>query len=239
MKLCRFDLVSSPGTPRTGIDGSNPVGVHEWTDVRLLAPVGLPSSVRLYPSLPTFAFRYLNSGSLVGPHGSVLPGEGSKLSCLPCLAVVVAGGGSVVPVSEADGLVLGLSAANVFFQNTGEKGGLMDQPSWTLDAGVAIGPSLTTPDELDDAVLEEADGRRYQIDFSLQVDGEEQGKGSTADLAVTIAEVFGQASLSTRLRQGDLFLLAIPGFSAILDFKSGSQVRLVSERLGTLVTKIT
>lgn len=220
-------------------DGTNPVGVHEWTDARLLAPVGQPASFRLFSSLPDFDFRYLNPGIVVGPHASVLPAEGSALACLPCLAVVVAGGGSVVPVSEADGLVLGISIANVFYLHEAGEAAVARLPATSLDVGAAVGPALTTPDELDDAVEDEANGRRYALDLVLSIDGQEVWQANTRDLGVTIAEIFGQASLTTRLRQGDLFAVALPSPLPPFDLKSGSQVRLASERLGALVTKVT
>jgi len=248
MKLCRFDLISEPGVARTGIvyggkvyetDGANPIGVHEWSDARLLAPVGQPSSVRLYPHPSADCFRYLNPGSIVGPHASVLSSVGGRLGCLPCLAAVVAGGGSVVPVSEADGLVLGFSVATVFFQVDPAESDLIALPAAAFDVGLGIGPALTTPDELDDAVEDEANGRRYAIDLALSVDGQSIWSGNTNSLPQTIAEIFGVASLSTRLRQGDLFIIGVAENTPTLDLQSGQQVRLVSERLGTLVTKVT
>jgi len=87
-ELCRFELISSPTHPRSGIvygskvyetDGSNPIGTYEWSEVRLLAPVGMPPSVRLFDATdeesdwslaeenPLPSFQYLNPRSMIGP----------------------------------------------------------------------------------------------------------------------------------------------------------------------------
>lgn len=250
MKLCRFDLASSPGTPRSGIvhggkvyetDGTNPVDVHDWTDAHLLAPVGQPSSFRLFTSLPAtqdreaFDFRYLNPGVLVGPHGTIAKTEATELACLPCLAVVVAGSGANVPVAEADGLVLGITLVNVFYQpsEVGPEG----LPAWAFDAGSAVGPALTTPDELDDSVIDETNGRKYEMDISLSLNGDEVFRTNVAKMGATLAELLSYASLTCRIRQGDLLAVALTDAPAER-LKSGDQVRLVSNKLGTLVTNL-
>lgn len=251
MKLCRFDLAESPGTPRSGIvyggkvyetDGSNPVGVHDWTEARLLAPVGMPSSYRLFPSLARrtdpegFDFRYLNPVSLAGPNMSLGRSEMMDVAILPCLAVVVAGGGLAIPVFEADGVVLGLTLVNVFYQPS--EGGLMDLPAWSFDVGSAIGPALTTPDELDDHVTDESAGRQYEMDVRLFVNGAEVFQTSTASLPATLAELLSYASLTCPLRQGDLVAASLTETPLDVRVKSGDSIRLVCEPLGTLSSKL-
>jgi 2-keto-4-pentenoate hydratase/2-oxohepta-3-ene-1,7-dioic acid hydratase in catechol pathway len=252
MKLCRFDLESSPGTPRTGIvlggkvyetEGANPVGVHDWTEARLLSPVGHPPSVRLFPALSnrsdaeSYEFFYLNPNAIAGPNAVISVTEGTELSCIPCLGIVVAGGGASVPVAEADGVVLGLTLANVFFQGSDKP--LSELPAWAFDAGIAVGPAITTPDELEESVADESKGRLYDFPVTLGLNGEEILATNLAAMGATPAELLSFASLTCPLRQGDLLLAAIAAPPPNVKLRSGDQARLASESLGTLSTRLT
>jgi len=249
VKLCRFDLADSPGTARSGIvygpkvyetDGANPVGIHEWSEARLLSPVGQPNSLRFFPPLggvnrEAYDFRYLNPGILLGPNGS-LPKNTSELAVMPCLGVVIAGAGMAVPVADADETVLGLTLLNVFYQpRDGDFDGL---PAWALDAGAAIGPAITTPDELDGKVLDETEGRRYDLELVLSHNGVEIQRSNLKDLSATPAQILSFASLTCALKPGDLFAISLLEAPMPIRLKEGDHLRLVSEALGALVTTI-
>ena len=251
MKLCRFELLSSPGTPRSGIvygskvyetDGANPVGVHEWADVRLLSPIGLPPSVRIFapaeegyqwehgPDVPFPSFAYLNPTTLLGPGFAMpMPEYTKQVHADPCLAVVIAGAGRDVPVDEADGLVLGLTLVTSFHSNN-------EKAARARDAGFALGPAITTPDELDDAVTVDERGRRYRFGLSLTVNAEEVLKVDLSDLPFTFAELLSYASESAPLHQGDIVAVSLGANDRALD--KGDQVQAVCEKLGTLTTRI-
>src|SRR5579885_1938192 len=113
VKLCRFELLSSPGDVKTGIvhggkiyetDGSNPIAIHEAADVRPLPPVGLPPALRFFrfsdstlgtesDALP-LSF-YGNPGSLIGP-SQIVPRLDltAELDYEPYVAVVIAQNGT-------------------------------------------------------------------------------------------------------------------------------------------------
>lgn len=251
MKLCRFDLASSPGTPRTGIvyegkvyetEGAEPIGVHDWTEARLLSPVGQPPSFRLFPTLPTrreteaFDFRYLNPNVIAGPLGIIGVSAGLELSCIPCLGAVVAGGGASIPVAQADEVLLGLTLVNIFYQSS--ENPLAELPAWAFDAGSSVGPALTTPDELDETVADESNGRRYDFEVSLALNGDEVFKINVETMGATIAQLLSFASLTCPIKQGDLFAAALVSPLPDIRLKAGDQVRLVSEKLGSLVTNL-
>ena len=251
MKLCRFDLASSPGTARTGIayegkvyetQGAEPIGVHDWTEARLLSPVGQPPSFRLFSTLPTkheteaFEFRYLNPNVIAGPLGIISVSPGLELSCIPCLGAVVAGGGASIPIAQADEVLLGLTLVNVFFQSS--ENPIEQLPAWAFDAGSSVGPALTTPDELDETVIDESIGRRYDFEVSLAVNGDEVFKVNVETMGATIAQLLSFASLTSPVKQGDLFAAALISPLPEIKLKGGDQVRLVSEKLGALVTNL-
>lgn len=158
-----------------------------------------------------------------------LPDHAPKLHADPCIAVVVAGSGHNVPVEEADGLVLGLTLVNSFHARN-EKGGR------SRDPGFALGPAITTPDELDDAVTVDERGRRYRFGLSLMVNAEEILKIDLSSLPFTLAELLSSASESAALHQGDIVALALGNNDRLLE--KGDQVQVVCEKLGTLTTRV-
>ena len=216
--------------------------MHDWTEARLLSPVGQPPSFRLFPTLPAdglseaFDFRYLNPNAIAGPLGVIAVSPGMELSCIPCLGAVVAGGGASIPIAQADEVLLGLTLVNVFYQSS-EKS-LNELPPWAFDAGTAVGPALTTPDELDENVIDVANGRSYDFEIALSLNDDVIFKKNVEQMGATIAQLLSFASLTCPLKQGDLFAAGLLREVPDVRLKSGDQVRLVSEKLGALVTKL-
>jgi 2-keto-4-pentenoate hydratase/2-oxohepta-3-ene-1,7-dioic acid hydratase in catechol pathway len=251
VKLCRFELISSPTHPRSGIvygskvyetDGSNPIGTYEWSEVRLLAPVGMPPSVRLFHASdeesdwslaeenPLPNFQYLNPRSMIGP-GLTLPvaERVTRLEATPCIGIIIAGAGRNVSPEDADGLILGLCLVTSFLTPN-------DQGARSRDIGFVLGPAVTTPDELDDAVTVDERGRRYRFGASLKVNSEELMSFDLSDLPRTPAELLSFASESATLQQGDVVAIALGPASKPLE--KGDQVQVACEKLGVLTTRI-
>lgn len=250
VKLCRFDLASAPGRPRSGIvyggkiyetDGTNPIGIHDWNDVSLLAPIGRPPSVRLFePGLP-LSFRYLNPGALHGP-STILkkPASMDRLSFLPCAALVVASNAAEVNPDRAEEVLLGLSLAMVLVNQADTED---RQSARHYDAGIVLGPVITTPDEVEEAVEMRADGKTYRLTVSVRINGEEKQTFSLADLAASVSGALSHCSESCPLAQGDLVLLQSPEpFDASRQIgrylERGDEIQLVCDRLGALSASI-
>jgi len=251
VKLCRFELVAEPGLARSGIvygskvyetDGANPVGVHEWVDVVLLAPVGQPPSVRLFgiaeeemswemgPDMPVANFEYLNPAVLIGPSVALpKPDFTTTVRGQICLGVIIGGAGLNVPIDEADGLVLGLTLVTVL-HSPADKGGR------AKDVGYAVGPAITTPEELDDAVTVDERGRRYRFSVGLRLNSEEVERFDLSSLPHTVAEMISNASESARLVQGDLIAISLFSAEKLLD--KGDEVQILCDKLGALTTRL-
>jgi 2-keto-4-pentenoate hydratase/2-oxohepta-3-ene-1,7-dioic acid hydratase in catechol pathway len=223
-------------------EGTEPVGVHEWADVRLLAPVGWPPSVRLFSppdeelswdfgsDQPLPRFEYLNSAALVGPAVVLpVPEQIKAIHCDSCIGIVIAGVGRTVSVEDADGLVLGLTLFSSFHA-VGQHGGR------ARDLGYAIGPAITTPDELDDAVTVDERGRRYRFSVGMKVNSEEVFTYDLSSLPYTLAELLSHASETCVLHQGDIVAVQLGEGGQLLE--SGDQVQMVCEKLGALGTRI-
>jgi 2-keto-4-pentenoate hydratase/2-oxohepta-3-ene-1,7-dioic acid hydratase in catechol pathway len=258
--------MSSPGVARSGMvhsgkiyetDGEQAIAIHDPQDARLLAPVGHPPSVRLFDVSATggdfsglaegrsasfeFPFAYLNSSTIIGPQTETMPCHISEeISFKPCLAVVVGAAATLLTPEESDQAVLGLTLVNVFYAADVDR---MERikgvpPSRSHDLGFAVGPVVTTPDELEPTLLEDPNARRYKISISAQVNDEEVFRFDTSDLPFTPGEAISYASSSCAIRSGDLICLSLGLPELEIPLRSGDTVRLVSDRLGSLINRV-
>ncbi|GAA1034774.1 MULTISPECIES: fumarylacetoacetate hydrolase family protein [Amycolatopsis] len=148
------------------------------------------------------------ASSVCGPGDAIVcPPETRQLDYEVELAVVIGRGGQRIPRAEALEYVAGYMIANdvtardiafgagaehpLLFQIARAKG----SPSFC-----PTGPWLVTPDEFDPA----------DAGLRLWVNGELRQHGSTAGMAVGVAELIASVSRSMALRPGDLLLTGTP-----------------------------
>lgn len=255
MKLCRFELKSNPGDIRSGIvyngkvyetDGSNPVAIHEAEDVRPLAPTGTPPSLRIFRSAPGVEepyYVYGNPHTLVGASPIIpYPEFVSNLDFETYVAVVIANDAMNIPVAEADDVILGYTLVNMLVARDVERAERTAGcgPGRSFDIAAAIGPVLTTPDEMVDAIVDEEDGRRFKLTAVGRVNGIEKRRGDVADLPWTLDKLISFASESCPLRAGDILCagpISLPEVEPE-PLTAGDEVQLAVEKLGTLALKI-
>ncbi len=250
MKLCRFDLASAPGYPRSGIvyggkiyetDGTNPIAIHEWNDVHLLAPIGRPPSVRLFEHGLPLSFRYLNPSILFGP-STILkkPTTMERLSFLPCIALSAASNAAEIDQEKSEEVLLGLSLA-VVLVNDVESGD--SSSARYFDAGIVLGPAITTPDEVEEDIELRADGKTYRLTVSVRINGEEKSAFNVAELCASVAGALSHCSESCSLVPGDVLLMQSPddfNVSKLIGryLERGDEIQLVCDRLGALSASI-
>lgn len=258
MKLCRFELVATPGEVRSGIvyngkvyetDGANAVAVHEAEAIRPLPPVGLPPSARLFRSgsggdVELLAYTHLNAANFAGPSTALEhPSYVAALSVVPCLVAVLGGEGMHVPVEDADDAIIGYTLALLLTSldeaRAEREAGYPTGRS--LDLGAVLGPVLTTPDEMEDLLVDDSDGRTYGVATVLRVNGVERMRGQTHEMRPTFARMISHCSAAAPVRSGDLFLLGPVADS--LDepvlLAAGDEVQFAVGKLGTLAMSIT
>lgn len=259
MKLCRFEPIAEPDSVRTGIvhggriyetDGTNPVAVHEASDVRPLSPIGRPPTVRFFRNPTRIGTRltndeaellpYLfgNPSALIGPSQTIeAPSYIQDLQFEPYVAAVVAAPVYRIPVDQADGAILGFTVVNLFVGR-----GLIQrsESARSYDFAAAIGPVLTTPEELDDFLVDEEFGRRFKLEIIGRVNGIERNRGNLEDLPITFAQAIAVASEAAPLAEGDLIAAGpIGGWSdADSGLEPGDEIQVAVENLGTLSTKV-
>lgn len=236
MKLCRFELHSDPNTARSGIvyggriyetDGAQPIGVHDFSSLRLLAPL-VPRSVRWYEFDAPHAYRYLNPSALFDPGASV-PAPAEPLELNPCLAVVLAGMGRNVSTTVADETVLGIGLGLVLRSISAP----FAARAW--DVGFVIGPALTTPDGLAEISVPTEVGMTYQHGWSLEMNEQPTRNGDLSDLQTTVASLISEASTTCALAQSDVFL--IPLSDEPVACASGDRAILKCEPFGALTMR--
>lgn len=262
MKLLRFELRDEPGAARSGIvasgrvyetQGGQGVGMHEASAVRPLIPVAKSTSLRFFHSAyqpiaispldeEAPGYFYGNPNSLVGPSQIVPPpGFTQELSVESYVAAIVLGDAHRVDVDEADSLILGFTLLNVVVaqdvqREERRRGGGFGR---SHDIAAALGPVITTPDELEDLLVDQEFGRRYGLNAVVRVNGVERGRGSTENLPLTFAQAISAASQSCPLRESDLIALGpVVDFDDPVTISEDDEVQLAVENLGTLSLKI-
>lgn len=191
-------------------------------------------------------FYFSNIAGIVGTNAPIRkPPETNELDYELELAVVIGKEGGNIAVSEAEEYIAGFTILNDWsardIQRREMKVGL--GPAKGKDFATSIGPSLVTPDELEDRALpDRSRGRRYDLAMTASVNGREYSRGNARAMHWTFAELIHAASRNTVLKPGDLIGSGTVGTGCITEFAAGTYpwlqpgdvVRLEIEHLGVL-----
>lgn len=261
MKLCRFELKSTPGEIRSGLvysgkiyetDGEQSIAVHEAEDVRPLSPVGKPPSIRFFRMtdgrMPTTSedglplYFHGNGSGIYGPSQSIpKPHTVAHLDFEPYLIAVVGSDGFQVPVENGDDYILGYTLALMVVSRDLIREEMDQRTGFgrSFDIGGVIGPVITTPDDLEESITEEVPALKYGLSVVTRVNSVEVGRGHLAELPFSFAELVAAASDVGPIRSGDLLAIGPIATSAEMTFlDSGDDVQVSVENLGTLSLKI-
>ena len=269
MKLCLFTPLERPVRGWVGaIEGDRVVHLAAQTlasfftgggsarehdeyaleDVRLLAPVPRPPSVRdayafeehirnaarvtgrpgvpdEWYELPLFYFS--NPAAIYGPDDEILYPAGSEELDYELEVAAVIG---------AAGAVGGFTVMNDWsardLQRKEMKVGL--GPAKGKDFATSLGPIVVTPDELGDLRLE----------MVARVNGEERSRGNLGDMYHSWEAIVAHASRNTGLRAGDILGSGTVGTGCILEqgderwLQPGDEVELEVEGIGVLRNRV-
>lgn len=196
------------------------------------------------------AFYFSNTASVVGPGAAIKkPADTNELDYELEMAAVIGREGGDIPIDQADSYIAGFTILNDWsardIQRREMKVGL--GPAKGKDFATSIGPSLVTPDELEEHVLpDRSRGKRYDLAMTATVNGREYSRGNCRDMHWTFAELVAHASKNTRLRAGDLIGSGTVGTGCIVEFPAGTypwlepgdEVTLTIERLGSLTNRV-
>ncbi|GAA4859412.1 fumarylacetoacetate hydrolase family protein [Actinomycetospora straminea] len=213
-------LAEAGGTARR-----DPAEVRALDDVRLLAPIPRPPSVRdglcflehlrgCYRALgrpaelpdvwsQTPAFYFANPAAVVGPYDDVPIAPGSRLFDLELeIGAVVGRGGRDLHPDTAEDHVVGFT----FFNDWTARDHQMRDMAQGIgmgkgkDSAITLGPALVTVDELEAHRGE----RGWTFEVSATVNDRRLAKGSLADMDWSFGELLAFLSRGTDLRPGDV-----------------------------------
>ncbi len=227
-------------------DGTEAIGVHEAADIRPLSPVPTPHAIRVFRSdlmdeSEDLGFFYVNPNAVVGPSQIInLPDMDSEFVVRSYLGATIAGSGYQVGEEEAEALLLGLTLVNIVtsksMEDSERRNGLGIGASH--DFGIVIGPVLTTPDDLDDAMVMTKNGILYKLECSIKVNQVERAKAQFEEFAISMVEAIRFASETCTLRSGDVFCVGPIFDDGECVVTPGDEFQFSMERLGTLALKI-
>ena len=216
---------------------------YPLADVRLLAPVLQPPSVRDFYAFEEHVrraraargldvppewyeqpvFYFSNPAAIYGPDDEIPYPEGSAELDYELEVAAVVG---------ADGAIGGFTVMNDWsardLQRAEMRVGL--GPAKGKDFATSLGPVVVTPDELGDLRLE----------MVARVNGEERSRGNLGDMYHSWEAIVAQAARNTVLRPGDVLGSGTVGGGCILEhgdgrwLQPGDVVELEVERIGVL-----
>ena len=232
-------------------DGANAIAVHEADAIRPLSPVPLAPSLRIFrndlqpspgPETEDPSFFYGNPLAIVGTNQLIqYPGFTKRVAFEPYVAAVLVSQGYRVDQEVADDMILGITVLSLL--TAPDAAGTLPSGAGALgrsiDLGAGFGPVLTTPDELDDFLVDQQFGRRYRLEAVARINGVERSRGNLEHLPWTFAEAITSASQSCTVREGDIFVMGpIVDTTEPLFLEEGDEYQIAVENLGTLSLKL-
>ncbi|MCH8275471.1 MAG: fumarylacetoacetate hydrolase family protein [Armatimonadetes bacterium] len=248
-------------------DGQQPIGTHKPEDVSLLAPIPQPPSYRAFDAFEDHAarvrrrlgregvpeewhdapvFSFGSTASIIGPEAPVTkPPYTDELDFELEVGIIIGRTGSDIPPAEADDFILGFTILNDWTARDLERqeGPLGHGAVKAKDFATSLGPCLVTPDSLEDRIVDQARGNRYDLKMEALLNGETVCEGNLRDMRWTFAEMIAHASRGVQLKEGDLIGSGAVGGGCLLEQDSGflqpgDEVTLKVERLGELTNRI-
>jgi 2-keto-4-pentenoate hydratase/2-oxohepta-3-ene-1,7-dioic acid hydratase in catechol pathway len=228
------DLAGAGGAARR-----SPDAVFARDEVRLLAPVPVPPSVRDFYAfeahvrtaratrglevdpdwyeLPVFYFS--NPAAVVGPgEGVPVPPGCDELDYELEVAAVVGRPGADLDPDRAESHIAGYTVMNDWsardLQRREMRLGL--GPAKGKDFATSLGPVLVTPDELEPYRRDKA----FDLAMTARVNGAEWSRGRLSDIHWSFGELLAHASRGTVLRPGDVIGSGTCGTGCILELSA-------------------
>ncbi len=240
-------------------------GVFPLTEIRLLAPLPRPVSIRDFYAFEQHVktsrgkrglevvsewydfpvFYFTNHLAVKGPDESIRKPIGCEwLDYELEIACVIGKEGRNIPADEAEDYIFGYFIMNDWsardIQREEMKVGL--GPAKGKDFATSIGPYLVSKDELAGRKI----GDRYQLEMKATVNGKLLSKGNFQDIYFTFAQMIERASAEVTLYPGEVIGSGTVGTGCLLELgtevhrwlKEGDEVELSIEGLGKLKNTI-
>lgn len=231
------------GSHNAGLAGNVSIGGVEMllplAQVRLLAPLPRPASLRLFAAfadvaLPAFAFG--NHGAIYGPDAAVPMPQAETLAYGLELGCVIGRTGRDIAPDEALDYIAGYTIINNWTARDAfaddEAGGFADAKA--SDFATSMGPWLVTPDELE--LYTEDDGHLNLV-MLARVNRVEHLRDTASRMRFPFAQMIAYASRDATLYPGDVLCSGAPP-GAAYPLSPGDSLELEITGLGVLRSQI-
>ena len=223
-------------------------------DIRILAPVPMPTSCRdgyafrqhvaaarrnrgvdMIPEFDQYPiFYFTNHRSIQGP-GPIrcMPDHFKQLDFELEVAVVIGKAGRNIRAADADQYIAGYTIMNDMSARTLQMEEMLLNlgPAKGKDFSTVIGPWLVTPDELEPyrcAPPAGHTGSAFRLDMVCRVNGVEVSRGNMGDMDWTFAEIIERCAYGVDLAPGDVIGSGTGGTGCFLEL-NGTGKRLNPE----------
>lgn len=229
---------------------SNNLITHKLEEVKLLAPIPRPNSLRdayafrqhvetsrrnrglemikEFDDFPVFYFS--NHNAIFGPNDDIecMPSHFEKLDYELEIAILIGKEGRNIKAKNAKEYIAGFMIMN----DMSSRGLQMKEmklnlgPAKGKDFASVLGPYLVTPDELLGNVVNEDDsGCNYNLEMTCSVNGKLLSKGNLKDMAWSFEKIIERVSYGATIYPGDIIGSGTVGTGCLLEINGTNKLK--------------
>ena len=229
---------------------SNNLITHKLEEVKLLAPIPRPNSLRdayafrqhvetsrrnrglemikEFDDFPVFYFS--NHNAIFGPNDDIecMPSHFEKLDYELEIAILIGKEGRNIKAKNAKEYITGFMIMN----DMSSRGLQMKEmklnlgPAKGKDFASVLGPYLVTPDELLGNVVNEDDsGCNYNLEMTCSVNGKLLSKGNLKDMAWSFEKIIERVSYGATIYPGDIIGSGTVGTGCLLEINGTNKLK--------------
>lgn len=229
---------------------SNNLTIHKLEEVKLLAPIPRPNSLRdayafrqhvetsrrnrglemikEFDDFPVFYFS--NHNAIFGPSDDIqcMPSHFEKLDYELEIAILIGKKGINVKAENAKEYIAGFMIMN----DMSSRGLQMKEmklnlgPAKGKDFASVLGPYLVTPDELSGNIINEDDnGCNYDLQMTCSLNGKLLSKGNLKDMAWSFEKIIERVSYGATIYPGDIIGSGTVGTGCLLEINGTNKLK--------------
>ena len=229
---------------------SNNLTTHKLEEVKLLAPIARPNSLRdayafrqhvetsrrnrglemikEFDDFPVFYFS--NHNAIFGPSDDIqcMPSHFEKLDYELEIAILIGKQGINVKTENAKEYIAGFMIMN----DMSSRGLQMKEmklnlgPAKGKDFASVLGPYLVTPDELSGNIINEDDnGCNYDLQMTCSLNGKLLSKGNLKDMAWSFEKIIERVSYGATIYPGDIIGSGTVGTGCLLESNGTNKLK--------------
>lgn len=229
---------------------SNNLTIHKLEEVKLLAPIPRPNSLRdayafrqhvetsrrnrglemikEFDDFPVFYFS--NHNAIFGPNDDIecMPSHFEKLDYELEIAILIGKEGRNIKAKNAKEYIAGFMIMN----DMSSRGLQMKEmklnlgPAKGKDFASVLGPYLVTRDELLGNVINEDDsGCNYNLEMTCSVNGKLLSKGNLKDMAWSFEKIIERVSYGATIYPGDIIGSGTVGTGCLLEINGTNKLK--------------